>query len=168
MLSRRQLGWHFNYSNWRDQTDLYVDHFQTIDTEMSKYDPSDYTVECGFHWLACYTFLATLHQEFPDRVCFVRHEDYCIEPNETMQKIFKFSGVNMNDTVLSNVESITSGDNIEKESRRLATLSSRDAVRLADKWKSAISETELTKLDEITGRVARVLYPEENYWTIDQ
>lgn len=166
-VSRRQRQWKFDFSQWRRQPDLYADHFQAIDLQMQHYDVEDYVVECGFHWLTCYSFLNALKQEFPEQVLLVRHEDYCLDPQKVVRQLFAFSGIQVDDAVLSRVGAVTSGDALEKKSQRLADLESRDAKRLVDKWKKRVSTSELALLEQITGEVSKEFYPSADQWAID-
>lgn len=160
------MGWDFDLNILLEQDDFrqrYIDHVTNFGNCNDPQIPSR-VVRNTWLWYAIYSY-ALSHKEdlnVSKSICFVRHEDLCVDPINKFREIFSFVGVPFNEVVKSEILKQTSGETTYVESGAQHQMV-RDSQKTATLWMEKLPKNISQWICETTAHVAQRFYPESKW-----
>lgn len=152
--SMRRMNWTFNFRHLSSLKDHplagKLDEAIFLDKDM------DMPTQVGLLWKTLY-FLASENAKNDGGVMFVRHEDFCIRPLETVCDVLKHLNLPNSSSLMKYVSEMTSGSVADVDGSRLHNMK-RDSGELAFSWKKYARDEEILKVSESVGDAIQLFY----------
>lgn len=147
--STQKQGWRFNASNLRNQP-LLIERYGK-DIPDKHWTTADESAAAGIALLwKMMVRVNTAFAEKDDRLLMIRHEDLCLDPENTARKIFLHLGLKSTPAVFAYVASMASGERAEAKANELFSFK-RDSKALVDCWRGKLAQSDEKILREIVG-----------------
>jgi hypothetical protein len=162
MASFKRLGWTFDFTNFLMREEFVNKYLSEFKQLLQRKDKS-LAVQVGLLWVCVYKVL-TVYEKRHCTWLTIKHEDICLKPEETFEKIFEWGDLKYTNSIRKEIIAKMKSDNpINALNNSIHDLS-RNSQKLVDYWKHNITHEEKTILKKITAPIAQ-LYYDETTWS---
>lgn len=162
MASFRRLGWSFDFGRLLEREELLKTNLEQLGALMQHNDKG-LAGQIGLLWAAIYKVLISYSRRQSSWL-IVRHEDLCVEPEQTFEKIFKWSNVKYTKAVTKEILRKTQAGNRVKAQNNADDDITRNSIKLVNYWKESISNEERSTLKRITSPISKLYYDEDSWY----
>jgi hypothetical protein len=160
--SLKRLNWPFVFSDLLAQPALMRDHLESDRTEMESMPSDDIIGQASLLWRMVYRFVAVTRNLSPDFIV-VRHEDLSLDPLTGYRQLYEMLELDFTDKVRQTILNSSSSENPTELSKRKVHSVKLDSRANMDNWRKRLSMDEITRIRRITGEVAQIFYPEQEW-----
>jgi hypothetical protein len=153
-LSMRRMNWSFNFKHLSSLREHPLS--ERLDEAVFLAIDMDLPSQVGLLWKTLY-FLASENAKNDERVMFVRHEDFCIRPFETISDVLNHLKLPSSPALIKEVSDMTSGSDANVGGKRLHNMK-RDSGELAFSWKKYARDEEILKVKDSVGDAIQLFY----------
>ncbi len=165
-MSMKKQQWDFDFNNLLQQKELCENLLQDYTDEI-KQNPKSYIDRIALLWKVLAGIeRQILENQIKSRGFKITHEALCLEPMETMQQVFDFLEIPLNNKVRQFIIRTTSSEKTDAEEGKVHDFF-RDSRRLAWGWKQKITEEERDRIREVTENEAAHHYPDST-WSLGE
>jgi hypothetical protein len=160
--SQRRMNWTFDFNQFLSREKLMNDFFQDEKELMSQ--PLEYAQASALLWNCVYKVLHRYNQKNKDskRWLVMRHEDICLEPYESFNKICRFLDIDMGKKMAGFISKTTNSSTVQPNNKQSIHLY-RDTRKLAYDWKNKVSPEDVEKIKPFTQDIAGHYYDDESW-----
>lgn len=160
--SLKRLEWAFDFQNLLDQP-LMMQRWLGVDrAEMELTHPDDVIGQAALLWRIVYHVVARMMKLHPSFV-IVRHEDLSLDPISCYRDLYAVLGLDFTPKVEEAIMSSSGSENPVELSKNNVHAVKLDSRANLDNWKKRLSEAEITRIRNITGKTARLFYSNEEW-----
>jgi hypothetical protein len=138
------------------------DHLEPYRVAMQSSAANDVVGQASLLWLMIYHYLHAMRERLPS-VLLVRHEDLSLHPSEGFGSLYKDLGLDFSPRAQRLVMQSSSSDNPDQLSVDHVHSVRLDSRANLGNWKRRLSADEIARVRQVTGDVARLYYPEEDW-----
>lgn len=155
--SLKVKNWAFDFNHFLKQDDLMKDYLYPFreDMEAQVKKPGDIIDQAILLWNCIYHVVQVYQEKYSSQWIFVRHEDLSTNPVEEFHKLFKQLGLVWNRKV---EKFIFSSTQVVQSSEY--HLSAKENIF---SWKKRLTPSEISRIKEGTGEIAKYFYSEEEW-----
>jgi hypothetical protein len=163
--SIKRLGWDVNFANFLEQPRLLEGRLAPFAAEVRHlHEQRQDIVEHGILvWRMIHHVLLEYRAEHPDWV-FLRHEDLSLRPVEEFRVLFARLGLAFTPAVRQTIEEHSSAENPSDAPAGTVHQLRRDSRANVWHWTHRLRPEEAARVLRGTEDIARVLYPEPEWW----
>lgn len=161
VASLKRLNWRFDFNHFFRQEELMADHlaplFQNVDTRNLS------IIEEGcLLWNSIYSVLSTYTDRNPQFIV-VRHEDISNDSTSEFKKLYEKLDIKFTPQIEQMIRAYTDASNPTDPKNNKTHELKRNSKENTKRWKKILSEGEVEKIKEMTGRLAKRYYDEHEW-----
>lgn len=162
--SLKRLNWPFDFSDLLAQPLLMEHWLEPYRQEMLEFArrPDDILGQASLLWRMIYQVVGKLRTETPD-LLVVRHEDLSIDPAGGFQNLYRALDLTFNESARQTVINASSAGNPRERARKKVHTVHLNSAANIHNWKRHLDKNEINRVRAITGEIAEVFYPGENW-----
>ncbi len=157
--SLKVADWPFQFSNILNQTLLIEKHFSMYEAEIKDFVENDHDLidQAILLWNLVYSMVLKFQKKYRDDWIFIKHEDLSRDPLKEFKKIYNKLDIPFSEQAENGIKKYSYADS-KNENR-----STRDSKSNIWKWRTRLTEYEISRVREKTHQVAKNFYQEENW-----
>jgi hypothetical protein len=160
--SLKRLNWPFDFSDLLAQPALMRDYLESDRAEMESVPADDIIGQASLLWRMVYRVVALTRKLHPDFIV-VRHEDLSLDPMAGYRQLYEALGLDYTDKVQQTILNSSSSENPAELSKKKVHSVKLDSRANMDNWKKRLGADEIARVRRITGEVAHIFYPEQEW-----
>lgn len=160
--SLKRLNWPFDFGNLLAQPALMRDYLESDRAEMESMPAHDIIGQASLLWRMVYRVVASVRRQHPDLVV-VRHEDLSLDPLAGYRQLYEALRLDYTDKVQQAILNSSSSENPAELSKKKAHSVKLDSRANMDNWKKRLGADEIACIRRITGEIAGIFYPEQEW-----
>jgi len=160
--SLKRLNWPFDFRDLLTQPALMRDYLETDRAEIESMPPEDIIGQASLLWRIVYRVVALTRKQHPDFIV-VRHEDLSLDPLAGYRQLYEVLGLDYTDKVQQTILNSSSSENPAELSKKKVHSVKLDSRANMDNWKKRLGTEEIARVRRITGEVAHIYYPEQEW-----
>jgi hypothetical protein len=129
---------------------------------MESMPADDIIGQASLLWRMVYRFVSVTRNLSPDFIV-VRHEDLSLDPLTGYRQLYEMLELDFTDKVRQTILNSSSSENPTELSKRKVHSVKLDSRANMDNWRKRLSTDEITRIRRITGEVAQIFYPEQEW-----
>jgi hypothetical protein len=160
--SLKRLNWSFDFANLLEQPALMNEYLDVDRAAMESVLADDVIGQAGLLWRMIYRVVARMINLHPAFI-LVRHEDLSREPVAGYRDLYSTLGLEFTSKVEQKILKNSNSENpveLSKEKVHTVKLDSRANL---DNWKKRLSTEEVARIREMTGKVSKLFYSDEEW-----
>jgi len=160
--SLKRLDWSFDFRDLLEQPLLMHDHLERYRAAMEAGIADDIIGQASLLWAMIYKCLDTARRGWPS-IRIVRHEDLSLDPVPGFKSLYEDLGLEFSPAAERSVVLSSSPANPAELSPDKVHSVRLDSRSNLENWKRRLTADEIARVRRITGEVARLYYPEEDW-----
>lgn len=160
--SLKRLNWSFDFEDLLEQPLLMRDYLEPYRTAMQSEMPDDIVGQASLLWAMIYGCLYQMQERLPS-LLFVRHEDLSQHPTQGFKDLYAELGLAFSPRVERAVVQSSSAENPDQSTPGRVHSVHLDSRANLGNWKHRLSPDEVARILRITGDVARLYYPDQDW-----
>ncbi len=160
--SLKRLNWSFDFEDLLEQPLLMRDYLEPYRTAMQSEMPGDIVGQASLLWAMIYGCLYQMQERLPS-LLFVRHEDLSQHPTQGFKDLYAELGLAFSPRVERAVVQSSSAENPDQSTPGRVHSVHLDSRANLGNWKHRLSPDEVARILRITGDVARLYYPDQDW-----
>ena len=160
--SLKRLDWSFDFRDLLEQPLLMHDHLEPYRAAMEAGIADDIIGQASLLWAMIYKCLDTARRGWPS-IRIVRHEDLSLDPVPGFKSLYEDLGLEFSPAAERAVVLSSSPANPAELSPDKVHSVRLDSRSNLENWKRRLTADEIARVRRITGEVARLYYPEEDW-----
>jgi hypothetical protein len=160
--SLKRLDWSFDFQDLLRQPLLMRDLLDPYRDLMQSEAAGDLVGQGSLLWTMVYETLGALRPRIPS-IHVVLHEELSIDPESGFRHLYRDLGLGYSERVRQAIIASTSSENPAELSPRGVHSVRLDSLANLQNWKRRLSNGEIARVREMTGRVAQRYYPEATW-----
>ncbi len=160
--SLKRLNWSFDFRNLLGQP-LLMQRWLDVDrAEMEAVQSDDIIAQTALLWRMVYRVVARMMKLHPSFI-IVRHEDLSRDPVSGYRDLYSALNLDFTPKVEQTILNSSSSENPRELSKKKVHAVKLDSRANLDNWKKRLNKDEITRIRELTGRVANLFYSDEEW-----
>jgi hypothetical protein len=160
--SLKRLNWPFDFNDLLEQPVL-MDTYLNVDRDaMVSITEDDILGQAALLWRIVYRVVARMISLHPSFIV-VRHEDLSRDPLTGYRDLYAALNLDFTPKVEQAILSASSSENPEELSQKKVHSVKLDSRANLDNWKKRLSENEIKRIREMTGKVSNLFYSDEEW-----
>lgn len=160
--SLKRLNWPFDFRNLIEQP-LLMERWLGVDrAEMETIQADDVVGQAALLWRMVYRVVARTMKLYPSFVV-VRHEDLSLDPLSCYRDLYAALDLDFTPRVEETILNSSSSENPTELSKKKVHAVKLDSRANLDNWKKRLSEAEIKRIRNITGKTAKLFYSDEEW-----
>ena len=160
--SLKRLDWRFDFNDLLEQP-LLMENWLGVDrAEMELMKVDDIIGQAALLWRMVYRIVARMMKLHPSFIV-VRHEDLSHDPVSCYRDLYAALDIDFTPRAEQTILNASSSENPTELSKKKAHTVKLDSRANLDNWKKRLSETEITRVRNMTGKTAKLFYSDEEW-----
>ncbi len=130
--------------------------------EMEAVQSDDIIAQAALLWRMVYRVVARMMKLHPSFI-IVRHEDLSRDPVSGYRDLYSALNLDFTPKVEQTILNSSSSENPRELSKKKVHAVKLDSRANLDNWKKRLNKDEITRIRELTGRVANLFYSDEEW-----
>lgn len=160
--SLKRLSWPFDIKDLLDQPLLMQEYLEADRAAMESLPADDLIGQAALLWRMIYRVVARMMKLHPSFIV-VRHEDLSRDPVSGYRDLYSALGLDFTPKVEQAILNASSSENPTELSKKKVHAVKLDSRANLDNWKKRLNKDEITRIRELTGRVAKLFYSDEEW-----
>lgn len=160
--SLKRLEWLFNFQDLLDQPLLMQAYLEADRVAMESISTDDIIAQAALLWRMVYRVVARMMKLHPSFIV-VRHEDLSRDPVSGYRDLYSALNLDFTPKVEQTILNSSSSENPAELSKKKVHAVKMDSRANLDNWKNRLSADEITRIRELTGKVAKLFYSDEEW-----
>lgn len=160
--SLKRLEWLFNFQDLLDQPLLMQAYLEADRVAMESISTDDIIAQAALLWRMVYRVVARMMKLHPSFIV-VRHEDLSRDPVSGYRDLYSALNLDFTPKVEQTILYSSSSENPAELSKKKVHAVKMDSRANLDNWKNRLSADETTRIRELTGKVAKLFYSDEEW-----
>lgn len=160
--SLKRLEWLFNFQDLLDQPLLMQAYLEADRVAMESISTDDIIAQAALLWRMVYRVVARMMKLHPSFIV-VRHEDLSRDPVSGYRDLYSALNLDFTPKVEQTILNSSSSENPAELSKKKVHAVKMDSRANLDNWKNRLSADETTRIRELTGKVAKLFYSDEEW-----
>ncbi len=160
--SLKRLDWSFDFRDLLDQPVLMRDYLEEDRAEMEAMQAGDILGQAALLWRMIYRVVHEFRAKHPDFIV-VRHEDLSRQPREGFRELYGRLGLDFTSAVERTILNSSNSKNPSEASKKKVHSVKLDSRANIGSWKKRLSPEEITRIRKLTGNVADLYYPDDDW-----
>jgi len=160
--SLKRLNWSFDFRDMLEQP-LLMQRWLDVDrAEIELGQGDDVIGQAALLWRMIYRVVARMMRLHPSFIV-VRHEDLSLDPVACYRDLYAALDLDFTPEVQQEIESASSDENPAELSKQKVHAVKLDSRANLDNWKKRLSSSEITRIRNMTGKIAQLYYSDEEW-----
>jgi len=160
--SLKRLDWRFDFNDLLEQP-LLMENWLGVDrAEMELMKVDDIIGQAALLWRMVYRIVARMMKLHPSFIV-VRHEDLSHDPVSCYRDLYAALDIDFTPRAEQTILNASSSENPTELSKKKAHTVKLDSRANLDNWKKRLSEAEITRVRNMTGKTAKLFYSDEEW-----
>jgi len=160
--SLKRLDWRFDFNDLLEQP-LLMENWLGVDrAEMELLKVDDIIGQAALLWRMVYRIVARMMKLHPSFIV-VRHEDLSHDPVSCYRDLYAALDIDFTPRAEQIILNASSSENPTELSKKKAHTVKLDSRANLENWKKRLSEAEITRVRNMTGKTAKLFYSDEEW-----